>query len=492
MHDLTTYSETRWTQAIDAAIREMTDFAASQQFGIRRAAIMKRRRELGIVRSPDAGPKWTAARTKLLGTALDTELAAKWNIGVYHVRQRRILHGIPPFQIPPVPESEVSRRPPHQWTKKEEALLGTQPDTVIADRLDLDPGVVTVHRNRLGILPFRRGGPVEWTEGMLRLLGDVPDGTLAKEYEVSHASVKIKRIEEGIPPYGQDEMDVEPVLPLAVLDQIGKVPDNVLARVHRVSRVNLRIYRALHGIPLAPYHPAERRVWKKSEDQLLGTMSDGRAAARIGTTRGQAMLRRKRLKIPAFGQQASIRWTRSRLEQLGQVADHVLARQWKISQTDVRKKREAMGIPPSQQKTSPIPAECYEQLGKAADTQVARQFSLSPTMIRNLRQQAGIPPFRSSAPFDWTKSRCKLLGKKHDEDLAAEWGVSPQFVAAKRQELKIPVYRRVRKIDWNDSRTIRLLGTMSDGQLAKQLSVTPGAVRIQRVKRNIPPFEKPK
>ncbi len=92
MHDFTTYSETRWTQAIDAAIREMTDFAASQQFGIRRAAVMKRRRELGGDRSLDAGPKWTEARTKLLGTALDTELAAKWNIGVYYVRQLRALH----------------------------------------------------------------------------------------------------------------------------------------------------------------------------------------------------------------------------------------------------------------------------------------------------------------------------------------------------------------------------------------------------------------
>jgi|GEM_PF-4032670 len=489
MTDFTTYSGTRWTQAIDSAISNMTDFAASQHFSIRRSAIMQRRRELGIDRTADTGPKWTDARSRLLGTLPDTELAAMWNIGVYFVRQRRISLGIPPCQIPSAPESLVARRPAHHWTKQHEKLLGTQPDTVIADRLDLDASVVTLHRNQLGIAPFRRGGPVEWTEGMLRLLGDVPDGTLGKEYEVSFASVKIKRIEEGIPPYGQDEMDFEPVLPLAVIDQIGKVPDNILTRVHKVSRLNLRIYRALHGIPLAPYRPPERRVWKKYEDRLLGTMSDGRVAARIGATKAQVMLRRNRLSIPAFGQEASIRWTKSRIDKLGQLPDHVLARQWKISQTQVRKKRESIGILPSQQKTLPIAAECYEQLGKAPDTQIARKFSLSSTMVRNLRKQAGLPPFRSSAAFNWTNRHCKLLGKKHDEDLAAEWGVSPQFVAGKRCELKIPPYRRVRKVDWNHPDNYELLGTMSDGQLAKQLSVTPFAVRIQRTKRNIPPFE---
>ena len=489
MTEFTTYSQTQWTQAIDSAISKMTDFAASQQFSIRRAAIIKRRRELGIDRSPDAGPKWTDARTWLLGTLPDTELAAKWDIGVYFVRQQRISRGISPYQIPLAPESLVSRRPAHRWTMQDEKLLGTQPDTVIADRLDIDACVVTVHRNHLGIAPFRRGGPVQWTEGMLRLLGDVADGTLGKEYEVSYASVKIRRIEEGIPPYGQEEMDVEPVLPLAVIDQIGNVPDNALAEIHNVSRLNIRIYRALHGIPLAPYHPAERRVWKKNEDKLLGTMSDGRVAARIGATTGQVMLRRKRLNIPAFGQEASIRWTKSRIDELGLIPDHVLARQWKISQTLVREKRESIGIPPSQQTTSRIAAECYEQLGKAPDTQIARQFSLSPTMIRNLRLQAGIPPFRSSAPFLWTDRYCKLLGKKHDEDLAAAWGVSPQFVGSKRCELQISPYRRARKVDWNDSRINKLLGTMSDGQLAKQLLVTPTAVRIQRAKRNIPPFE---
>lgn len=488
MSESTTYSQTRWTKEIDRALAKMTDFDAAQKFGIRRAAIRKRRGELGLLRYREDEPKWKASDERLLGTMPDTELAQKLNIRPYWIRKRRIDLGIEAYQIPPEPATELERRDAHQWTQAEIETLGTQPDTVIAEHLNMSPGCVTRHRNLLGIAPFRRGGPVEWTKGMLRLLGEVPDGNLAKEYEVSPASVKIRRIELGIPPYGSNEMDREPQLPLDVIEQIGKKTDQRLSLIYGVSRLQIRIYRALHKIPAKPLEPKSLHKWTKAEDALLGTISDRRAAAKIGVTAGQVLNRRRKLGIPVLGKDTTLRWTEKRIALLGTEPDHVLAKLWNVTQGLIREKRESLGIPKCERTSREIPALCIDELGTTSDNVLAERYGMTPTVIRNLRTEAGIPPFKTTAPFQWTANRLKKLGTQPDDELAVLWGVSPAFVAKKRSELNLPARRRPTKVDWQDPKNVALLGTMSDGQLAKKLNVTAGAVALQRRNRNIAPF----
>ena len=415
MPEPTPYSQTRWTKEIDRALAKMSDFQAAQQFGIRRSAIRKRRAELGLSKQGESEPEWKAADERLLGTMPDTELAEKLDIRPYWVRKRRNDLGIDAYRVPPGPATELERRDAHQWTSAEIKLLGTQPDTVIAERLNMDPTCVTRHRNSLGIAPFRRGGPVEWTPGMLRLLGEVPDSVLAKEYEISNASVKIRRIELGIPPYGSNEMDSAPELPLDVIEQLGKQTDQRLAEIYGVSRRQLRVYRALHKIPTKPIEPKPLHKWTKAEDALLGTNSDRRVAAEIGVTPGQVAIRRRKLGIPAHGKDVTIRWTKKRIAVLGTEPDHVFAGLWNVPQSLVREKRESLGISKCERSRREIPQECIAELGTKPDKVIAESYGMTATSIRNLRVAAGIQPFKSVATFRWTARHLKKLGTKPDD-----------------------------------------------------------------------------
>lgn len=490
MSEPTTYSQTRWTKAIDRALETMTDTEASIRFHIRRWALRKRRAELGFLRPMEIEPDWTSQHEALLGTMPDTQIAAQTGIKLYWVRKRRFERGIPTYQIPETVETR-EHRGAHTWTVAEEALLGTMPDTVIAERLDLTPSTVTKYRQSLGIESFRKGGDVEWTPGMLRLLGDVPDGTLAREYGISHSSVKIRRIEEGIYPYGQTAMDPDPVLPLDVIELIGKETDQRLFQVYGVARQKIRLYRALHGIQAAP--PPDRFIhhWTQEDEQLLGTNSDRRVAAQIGVTPMQAMYRRTQLGIPSAGKKSSLRWTQNRIAQLGREPDHVLAKHWNVPQGLIRIKREELGIEPCLRNHQELSPEAGKLLGTMNDRALARQYGVSATFIRNARLEAGIDAYRSTSPFLWKRKDLKRLGTVHDDVLAQELGVSPQFIALKRSQLGIEAHRRVHKVNWHDPKIQKQLGVISDGELARKLGVTPGAVRSKRVNLNIEAWKPP-
>ncbi|TWT56327.1 hypothetical protein [Allorhodopirellula solitaria] len=492
MSEPTTHQQTRWTQAIDRALENMTDVEASVQFHIRRAAIRRRRHELGILRPTSEEPAWTAKHESLLGTMPDREIAAQTGIKSYWVRKRRIDLQIPPYQVPEAIDATQQHRPPHRWTASEEALLGTEPDTVIAHQLDLTPSIVTNHRNALEIEPYRRGGEVEWTPGMLRMLGDVPDGTLAREYGVAHSAVKLRRIEEGIPPFGRATMDPDPELPLDVIELVGKETDQRLSKTYGVARYKIRIYRALHGIDQAPPMDRFAHHWTEQDDQLLGTASDRRVAAKIGVRPQQVMYRRVQLGIPSPGKKSSLRWTKKRIDQLGRDPDHVLGKQWNVSPSVVRKKREELEIEPCKRRSQELSVEARELLGTVPDNVLAKQFGFSPTFIRNARNDAGIAPCRSTAPFIWKKKNLKRLGRVHDDVLAQELSLSPEFIAQKRRALGIAAFRRVNKVDWNDPKIRKQLGVISDAELARKLGVTSGAILSKRKALGIPAWKPPK
>lgn len=490
MPRLKTYTEATWTAETDKVISVLSVTEASRQLGISPRAISKRRKDLGLNPSPRVSAiRWTKKRDSILGTMNDKDAAEKIGTNQYHARKRRIELGIPAYQPPPVPLSQAVRRPPHRWTAKEDRLLGTQPDPVLAERFDLAPTVVTQRRHELGIAPSRPGAPIEWTKGMLNLLGDVPDGYLAAEYEISHIVVKVRRIQEGILPYGKKYMDTEPDLPRHVISQIGKTPDKVISDKFGVSRHLLRIYRALHGIPCAEARPWALHKWTRKDEALLGTKSDGAVAIQLNIARNQVRTRRVRLGIPAFGAAASIRWSAKRIAQLGTEPDATLARMWNYSQGAIRTKREELGIAKCEKSEHELTPEQTARLGTLSDVALGKEWGVSSSLVRQRRIAQGIPPQKSGKKFNWTDAKLKLLGVIPDEELAVRLGVSYQFIVAKRSELKIPAKRRPRKVDWSNEKIAALLGTMSDYKLGAKLGVTNGAVRSQRLKRKIPAYK---
>ncbi len=419
----------------------------------------------------------------------DTELAKQLNTTRFAVQKRRIEKGIPAFVFEDAPGSELDYRLPYNWTPNKEMLLGTQPDPVIAERLNLEPSTVTRRRHALEIDSFIHNQPIEWTRGMIDLLGEVPDSHLSAEYEISAGPVKIKRIEEGIPPYRSRWMDPEPDLPSAAIRLIGKIPDKQIADKFNILRYHIRVYRALHGIPVVEYERPTAFHWNKTHEALLGTMSDRKVAIQLGIPVDQVHHRRKTLDIPPHGVKAKITWTVSRIEQLGKMTDAQLSRQWKCSQRFIRKKREELGIVACARTRTVLTPEQVDRLGTAPDTQLAREFGVSPSFMRNQRTERGIDPHKSSKKYQWTKRTIAILGKIHDEELAMELGLSPPFVAAKRFELGIPGLRRYSKVNWSDKKVLQRLGKSSDPDVAKELGVSASAVFQQRKKHGIPPHQ---
>ncbi len=480
---LLAYREVDWTAEIDAAIGTDSDTVIGHRFGISPRSITARRRKLGLHVEQKTAPRWTRAMEKRLGKMPDTQVAKKLGIDAYWVRKRRAELQIAAHKPADLPSPKEDTREKLKLTEDRIALLGKHSDVFLAMRWGCTAGTVTRHRQRLGVPPFRENDDIQWSSAMLKRLGRVPDGTIAREFEVSPVSVKIKRIQLGILPYNKSEMDPEPPLPKRLLRQLGFVPDKQLADQFGVSRSHVRIARALRGIPVADYVPPTEHTWTKGQLKLLGTMSDGNVARRIGIPQAQVMCKRRSLEIPAFDRKAKIRWTSKRLAQLGKEPDHLLARQWSVPQRAVRSKREELQIKPCPKTTRRWTPEQIKILGTCFDTEVARKLGISASQVAQKRKALGIAPFRSSAPFEWPETALDQLGKIPDEDLALELGVSYQFVAAKRLELGIKACRRS-SMKWTPE-IIALMGVISDGQIAKKINCSTQLVRLKRIELGI-------
>ncbi len=135
--------------------------------------------------------------------------------------------------------------PSHQWTDEEIALLGTDTDGAIAQRLGLVKKRVGWKRAQLGIPSFV-SRPERWTEREIALLGTASDPEVARK--------------------------------------LGK-------SVTAVCQA-----RCLRGIPPAPAVSG----WTEDEITLLGTDTDSNVAASIGRSASAVKDKRLRLKIRAF------------------------------------------------------------------------------------------------------------------------------------------------------------------------------------------------
>ncbi|MEM6331597.1 MAG: hypothetical protein AAF790_15300 [Planctomycetota bacterium] len=87
-----------------------------------------------------------------------------------------------------------------KWTDEEKALLGTDTDAAIGEKIGRNQHAVTVQRTKLGIPAFQTR-TYEWSAKEDARLGMASDAAIADELGVSRPTVLKRRQALGIPSF---------------------------------------------------------------------------------------------------------------------------------------------------------------------------------------------------------------------------------------------------------------------------------------------------
>lgn len=141
------------------------------------------------------------------------------------------------------------------------------------------------------------------------------------------------------------------------------------------------------------------------------------------------------------------------------------------------------------------------QLGKQGDTKIARRWKISRSSVWRLRKKYGIPAYDCFAGEDdgnreylrrkWPEEVISKLGTVPDSTIENLYGYHLVLVRAERKIRKIPPFQPLTKHPFR-KRYRTLMGTMTDGALAKLANIPRRIVTYHRNKAGIPPFQKMK
>jgi len=152
------------------------------------------RRKLGIPRF--APPfNWPPPAVALLGTDTDAKIAQKLGIHMKSVQAKRASLRIPRFD----PKA-------HRWTDEMLGQLGKMTDQAFAEKFGLTKVIASKKRIKLGIASFKASvlDNARWSTKWLSLLGKIPDRELAEKMGYDAAMVGQKRRKMGIPIFCSD------------------------------------------------------------------------------------------------------------------------------------------------------------------------------------------------------------------------------------------------------------------------------------------------
>jgi len=286
---------------------------------------------------------------------------------------------------------------------------------------------------------------------------------------------------------------------------IGTVPDRVVSE--------------RFGIATRSVHSRRRRLQKKSEvlsrtaaprwtkklDKLIGTMHDTELADQLGTTRYHVRARRIELAIPPFElapapqsetpKNAKLVLTDARKRKLGTVSDAVLAKRWGVSNGTVTRLRNSLGIAPLvENKETQWTTGMLNLLGEIPDGTLAREYEIAPMGVKIKRIEMGILPFgkkHMDPEPELPNQVVRLIGKIPDKHISDQFKVARSKIRIYRALHKIPQaeYEHPSTHEWTDTDDA-LLGTMSDGNVARQLNIPAGQVHYRRIALGIAPFDR--
>lgn len=243
----------RWPAGFLKLLGRIPDIALAKKMGVSLDAVRDERRRRRIDSSSPRRPpvQWTAEMILLLGADIDVRVAEKLGLPKYLVMHKRHRLAIPAYGN--VPEQRSERA--FNWTKGKIALLGTDSDRKIGERLGTSGPVVARQRTRLAIPSFYRYRRISWTKGMVSLLGKTTDWEIAKKYGMKRESVARERRKRGIPPC----IDTRPVIATPTLRPILSLPTLVIARRYRISTETVARLRRELGVPPLERWPSKPR-----------------------------------------------------------------------------------------------------------------------------------------------------------------------------------------------------------------------------------------
>ena len=204
-------------------------------------------------------------------------------------------------------------------------------------------------------------------------------------------------------------------------------------------------------------------------------------------------------KAPASGgvitpETSIIKWSEEILNRLGKEPDVDIAKDLKCSRSAVSAKRRKLGIKSYDfQKWT---EGNIALLGTMPDFKLAKRMKVSSACISKRRRILNIKPFsRDNYPvhnkYIWTKDNIKILGTDTDKNVAKQLKICSTLVARKRKELKIPAYKSPnvgkRPLQKNklSNEVINLLGVVSDLKLAELAKTSADHIAKERKKRGI-------
>ena len=253
-----------------------------------------------------------------------------------------------------LPRVKIQREARHplqlRWSAKASKLLGRVPDARLARKLGISLDAVQRERRRRAIEPFRPRHPdIQWTPKMMQLLGTDIDRSVAERLGLPTYSVRHKRQRMGIPPHGD-------------------VPEQ----------------RHAHAF-----------TWAKNKIALLGTDSDRKIAARLGTNMAVVASQRRLLGVPSFYPQKRILWTKEMTALLGKITDWKIAAKYGISRGSVARARLMRGLKPCVE-TRPVKrTPNLKRILHLPLRVICRCLKISTETVARLRRELGVrPPVR--------------------------------------------------------------------------------------------------
>lgn len=423
-----------------------------------------------------------------LGVVSDRELSKRFGLSIYYVKVEREARGIPAFS--------------HAYVFPEEAqaLLGYELDTVISERFSIP--LATVHRHRVALgLPRVKNPPLP--AAAISLLGTCPDTQLADQFNVTSYLVSETRKKLGIACFEKPKAQVsKPAisiqnLPAEAISLLGTMSDKKIARRFRVYYKHIASHRTSLGIPAYKITTGKNQTeWSSEQIALLGTIPDQDVADRLGITVKQVCAERHKRGVAFFNSRS--RWTQELLALLGTIPDReVAARSNGVFQTaGVRSKRIKEGIALCTISRRHTPAIAWTSdmialIGTLPDQDIADQIGVSRQQVGVRRREMGMAPIKSLGK--WPAELLALLGTITDSEVAARSNglFRTAVVASKRRKKGIALCAMPKKYTYTTwtADKIALIGTLPDQDVADQIGVPLQQVSSRRQKMGMAPIK---
>jgi len=278
------------------------------------------------------------------------------------------------------------------------------------------------------------------------------------------------------------------------MDDLGKklsqIDDESVMRMLRQSH---RLNAKLQGVSKmqGKDSPDFGESYSPQEDALLGTMPDGKVAGILGRTAASVRNRRIRLGIEL---QHRVRrdWTAGEDALLGKHTDSEVARRLNRTYGSVQSRRLALKISCANPQFTRWTAEEDGWLSVVPDEIISQRTKRSLCSIERRKRKLFPEKYKSTkgAPF-WSKAEIRLLGTMTDRELAKKLGRTYRSVEVKRRKMGISVMAIRPQFKWTAQRNKMLL-THSDRHLAHLWKCSAKILRCQRRALGIPAIKKDK